>query len=551
MMASAALIVVGMGSSCPGTGSKANFDNPILYNLKTSVPFNHYWNAPMFFDLGAVDLSSSAIDLNNNIYTDNTQKSFYPMSIFHDADSQFYSVFTRAASSANPTSVYPYATQLPSITAATWVSSNGDFTALDTTATDTERSLTTVDAQGNITTVNFASTVAEPHYAPRATRHSFDSGAWTTPVDISSNGAIGVGVTGDALESAAIGSDANGDAVVAWAQPDTQPNVGGTFHLYFNEFRPNIGWRFPNVGAATAFTTWESGVTTAVFDRGVDLGFDAYGNGYGAYVGTVAGSTQIVTARWRSDLVQHFSTTAGDFKLASSGASSTPWGYPKLVVLPNGSATVFWYGGYNSGVGAELWYATTSANSSGSSGSFSAPVRLDSIPNSDSFNPVYMQEPSQTNPVTAVGTVYPPAVAVDGSQGVVAYIKIDSSTRRRIWVHNNAGTWTYIGHPDSAGSTDVTYVDVAINQEGTIAVVYSAVDLADSREHVYGNVYKNGSWQGVTQLDVSTQLQAGVAYTQSYPKVSIDEDGNAVCVYSMSDNLFTPSARRAVANIYR
>ncbi len=559
--ASTALAMAGMGSSCPGTGSTANFTNGLLLATRPTVAPLRNWHASMIIDPGASDLSNASIDRDQNvtIFGGVTGVSIYPTAVFHDADEQFYAIFTRGAGTppAATSQVNAFATEQNNFGSDSWVTGLGSFTQLDvSTSNMTFQVKTNVDASGNATSFfNAVSTTAPNRVQLKSARHSFGNGSWDAPVTISS-----VTATTDVGLSTAAATDAFGNTVVVWVQP-----TAGQPQVFFNEFRPNLGWRFSSVNPLVPWN--DVTINDPVKDRGVDVGFDSFGNGYGVYVADVTlplplvgSKTSIMTARWRSDKPENFPNTTigfagsdiGDIARVTDVAHTTAhsvFGYPRIYVGPNGRATVFWYENQG-GPSAELWWSQTPANNLASTGSWgiapTTPKRFD-LDFGQPGTQVYMNEGSHL-------FVIPPILAYDGSVAAIATIKTDG-TNRRLFVSktvDGGASWSQLGTADLGGITrNVESANIAVNLLGDVAVVYSANDPSDFREHVYGNVYTEGSWTGVNQLDFNNSVLAFGRPNYALPNVTIDEQGNACAAYSVSDVLFSPQRRRVLANFYR
>lgn len=549
--AATVLAAVGMGSSCPGTSSTANFEQPALLSLKPSVTFPRDWTAPMIIDQGAVDPTDPTLASNNNSNSSGGGLLF-PGAVFFDVDTNFYALFNHGAlpPPATPVTTNMYVTQQIDMYSSSWVVDNGSFTQLDfgmtAPTTNVDRPLVDVDSEGNATAVFLSRRSAGNVQRPVGVRHTFGNGAWGVPADLMQDG---VTTQGDVLNSLAISHDAFNQVVAVWIH-----NSGAGLLPYFNEYRQNLGWRFNAIATTppNSLRSWidPSGTLgTTALDLGVDVGFDRYGNGYGVYVSSVAVPTArnvIVTARWRSDKPENFAAGHVDYVEGSQSSATTVHGYPRILVNDDGSANLFWYQSYDGTSSAQLWTAWTQASASPASGSWSKHRRFDLNVGSSSQS-VYMRDSNS-------GFVIPPIVARRGRYQAVAFIKSDGATRRLyVFRSKDGGTFSSLGTADFGGlGRSVEWADIAVNASGEVAIAYSAMDPFDFREHVYGNVYTRDTWTGVTQLDVSTSLDslAHVSKPLALPKVSIDDLGNVCAVYTSIDTNAV-ARRRVVANFYR
>jgi len=534
MTASVAMIITGMGARCPNGGGKASFQNT-KFNTSTTVVFTRSWQDPMIVDYGAVDFTSADINLDQNVEYSAGVASPFSMASFFDIDDGFNMFFTRAISTVYPTSVKIFGFNQSDITSGTWVTGYSQFTDLTSSATDYEamKPLIAKDADGNVMLAYmFRDDIGVPGFQlPHAVYKSAYS-SWGVPVNITG----GVAATSDNVESFAIDADYYGNFTVVWRENS---------HAYYNQYRPGLGWRY---SSASVPVTWNhTADNTFVLALGMDVAFDeSSGDGYGAYVSSQGGN-HIEVARWHGDTVANWDTAvAGDFANISV-APATLFGYPKLVVTTSGKAAVLFYADDN-GASAMLY---ASVLTSASAHTWSAAARIDTLAGSSDTTDMVTYNSGGGALVT------PPEVAQNGEYAAVGFVREDDSGVSRFYVlsfNASTGAWTSLGAAD-LGSYSVNYGSLAIASDGTVIVAYSGTAV-DGLEHVYGNVYSSGVWQGATQLDSSTDLGpiAITARSVSLPRVEIDSSGNAVVTYTMLNALtgtMTTQARRVVVVTYR
>ncbi|MEW6056180.1 MAG: hypothetical protein AB1540_06170 [Bdellovibrionota bacterium] len=523
LAAAGVLLVFGMGSTCPGTSNSASFTNNRIQ--VTPVIATKSWRSPALIDLSASNEASAVLGAKyNNVSNVAGDGSTYPMAAAVAGNGSFHALFNREDSANNFINLY--AIQQTDVTSSTWVQGLGSFTQLDAGLAATAEShhpLAVTDGSGNVLSVAMTFAAAG-NRIPYASIYNINNGYWGTYTAI---GSAAIGASG--LGSLAAAVDANNNKVVVWQQNS---------EAYFNEYRPNLGWRFTTSWADADFEI----AGDVVLDRGVDIGFDGYGNGYAAYV---TNTPAIRTVRWRSDNVVRFST-AGD--TASSGTTGGgPYGYPKIFVAQNGEAVVFFYNDLV-GTGAELWCSSAAATSSSTAVAFSTATQFGT---SYGTGDVYALDLG--------GNVIPPVLASSGDQAVLGFIKSDGVARRfYLFKYRSRCDWDYLGAIDSGGAgNDVYFGSLAINDDGTIAAVWSAA--SGGVERVYGNVYEGGVWKGVTLLDGGTNFQpttlAGATPPDGLtrPKVVIDGSGNALALYSynVQNTTIALTRRRAAAIFYR
>jgi hypothetical protein len=538
--ATLAVSVAGMGSGCPGTGSSATFDNPALVAVVPTV-IEKQWQAPMFIDLAVIDETSSALDLDQNMRLAGSEN-FLPPVLFYDYPKKYFAIFNRMNSDVAQ-HVNVFATQQPDFSSSGWVQGFQSFTQLDDNkSTFGGRYLASVDSNYNSMVVFTENTAIG--VAPKATRHIYGNGGWSTPTIISDTSLTG----GASYFTVAEDTDWNNDTVVVWEQPTAL----AAQQAYFNEYRASTGWRFHS---GIPFATWNDPADTVVADNGMALGFDKYGNGYGAYISGTNPSYTLRIARWRGDTLPNFSATTGpssdiasvdvNFNCAANGLYC---GNPKIWVRPDGSASVF-YTNFAFNGGGHLSLTETGPNSSSAAGIFTLPKRFDLLMGSQSAN-FNSASPTTSNPRGAV-------LSHKGYQGAVGYMKTDGINVRFFVAEYVSGAWTPLGAADFGGAgRDVYDASLAINSTGQVAVVYEANSPTDGETHIYGNFWDGTQWLGVTQLDTfinivalgTTVALSAETGSEMLPVVSVADDGSAMALFTRRDTL---GKRRQIAITYQ
>lgn len=544
---------IGMGANCPGGAqSKANFSNTRLSSSFSSSSTKS-WDSAQIVDLGAVDVSSSCLRHNHNQpLTALAGRSIWqqPMAVFSDATASFGVAFNRedyeqnvvSCPSGGLTSMNAYTTYNTDITATeTWISSYGNFTQLDGsvyahtgtaldnrgTAEDSIKPMAVVDSAGNTTLVYLGYVDVDDDgtadtRVPVGSRHvSGNGGAWSAPqilTQLASDGAAN-----DVSTAAAVAVDASDNVVVAYEQNGD---------VFFNQYRSFLGWRFTG-NAFPAEAIWNDAAHTTV-NRGVALGFDSYGNGYGVY----ATAASLYAARWRSDQADNFDNTVSS-NLTAGVVVGAEHGYPKIYVGADGSATVFYMASMAAGVG-NLICTSTAANSASSLGTFTAGTTFSTgivaSEGSDHLGPIVASKRSGSTSKGALGFI---------KTGVLYVYKAPTTA--------SCSGWTALNSFSSYGT--VKWADLAVNSSGDIAVAF-AIQTTGGFEQVYGSIYtaSTNSWSTVTRLDNDssfTPATSGTVNGRTRPSVVIDESGNAVASYTKLDAGYAlGNRRRAVISSY-
>lgn len=514
------------------TGQTAQFLNKNLTG--SNSPVNREWRDPVLIDMGAVDVSSASLNHDQNL--DLTGLLYnYPMAVFSDEAKSFYVIMNRAdqAPPIPTNNVYAYVTSPNNFDYDTWASGLSAFTRIDVNSTvanpgaDSQRPISAVDSSGNIMAVVFTPTIesGNANRRPLAIYRSYMGGNWTSPARITK-----ANETGDVLNSAAVAADAYNNFCVVWYQNS---------NAYYNLYTPGIGWRF-TAGSTSHLTFHDTGGGLNPLDLGMDVKFDGYGNGYVAYIeNTVSG--RVVLVRWKGDYVGNFdSTDVNTYQALSTPGGGVDDRYPKLFVKPTGAAYVFFYRNFDGTDDAELWMANapdTSASSITASTSFNAASRFDSSVGTGLVRMVDGNDTMQ------------PILDSNSNYAAIAFIKSDGS-KRRLYVSRFDNGWQTPEAVD-LGLGHVNWADVAVNELGHVAVAYSAVST-DGLEHVYGNIY-DGGWSGAQRVDTNVRTASTTNSEQTRPSISLDEDGNALLVFTQDDSTdyFLPVRRRALGVSYR
>lgn len=555
MILAVAFASVGMGNTCSGgSGAKSTFNNARLSgSASSSASASKSWRTAEIIDLGQYyvldgdpdaacyrhdqnrPFNSGVAHINGGATVDESIW-YYPMSVFTSTAGQFQVAFNRGDGDEDLVSC-PTSTGLTAINAYVvskndiaddepWAEDSANFTQIDLGhGVDSIRPLTAVDSDGNATLVYFAKTADEGVRRPVGLRYNYGFGAWSSP-QILSDTTLGSTPAFDVSTAAAIAIDSNKNAVVVFAQED---------EAYFNQYRPGVGWRFTST-PFPAGAQWQQ-VPNSVAHRGMDIGFDGYGHGYGVYVSS---TPSLIVARWNGSVSDNFD---GNFQVASSGLFGAADGYPRIYVAPGGSATVFHYinvAGTTGDLYCSYFDAPATAGSS-AMGTYHAPVIISTgVTGVTVFND---------------NDVIRPILAYRGSNAVVGYIHSGTLYVKQYAGDPNCQTWTTIGSHNGGGT--VTWADLAINASGHVAAVMSVVD-GTGEEKVYGTIYNGTSWTTVTRLDDDTTFDPGVPAAAGVgparPSVAIDSSGNAVATFTMNDTLAAypmGKRRRAAAAAYR
>ncbi|HRK02411.1 MAG TPA: hypothetical protein PLH57_07065 [Oligoflexia bacterium] len=499
-----------LGGNCPGTGLSAKFSS---IGDSVSATAAKSWRTAAIMDPNSIDGNT----FDQNIILPLGTIGPHSMSVFAESASSFFVMFSRETATGD---VSVYGTQPITFATGSWPTTMGGFTLLDTeTAADEARNpVTAVDTLGNSVTVYLQDPGggAETRRV-NAVRRLASSAAWISPVDLRASAEVAAAVdVGN--ESLAIAVDAYNAFVPVWCSSN---NI-----LYFNHYRSSVGWRFNT--SSTADATWD-GASDCDNSLGVDIAFDGYGNGYGAFVTT---GDEVKVRRWQGDTAANW--LAAGYKDITNGTTAC---YPRLFMTPDGEGYLFFYTNC-AGAAGDLYYSYAAATSTSSppvSSDFGAAAAFDTGIGTGN---AYIQDN---------GDPIPPILAVNGNYAVIGHIKQDDGLMYRLWVSRYDGnSWsTHTAIDQRFGS--VTNAALAINSNGEIAAMYSAV--YNGSEVIYVTNYTNGVWKTPTQVSLPGDLVPGNGATARYhPSIAIDASGNAIGTFTMTD---TGGNRRAVAVMYR
>jgi hypothetical protein len=123
-----------------------------------------------------------------------------------------------------------------------------------------------------------------------------------------------------------------------------------------------------------------------------------------------------------------------------------------------------------------------------------------------------------------------PEVAVDGSGNAIAVWLQSDGTRYNIWANRYvAGSgWGTAALIETENSGSATYPKVAVDNSGNAIAVWQQSD--GSRDNIWANLYSAGGSWGTAELIETDNTAAATT-----PQVAFDDSGNAIAVWQQSD----------------
>lgn len=521
----------GLGNRCTGPSDIVDF-TPNEFESSVSKA----WRSPIYVDFGAIDESDASLAKHNGTLLGGAlERSPYPLALANISVENFITLFSQSNSvpPALPTAINLYSTSVIDIGGALTVEESL-FTPLDSgLGVESLRPMVKTDDAGNACLLFLNQETLISHQRPILSRYNRLGEFWLFPMDLSDSTEVG-----DIQETIALAvNPKNKNCVAIWRQSGK---------AYYNEWNSSSGLRF--VDGIHSFIEFHDATVpfSAVEDRGMDLGFDQYGNGYLAYVDSDGVGNRIRTARWQNVSIQGVSLEASQYQDVTQNSIENIYGFPRIFVSPAGKTHLFFYADYDAVSSAKLmWSVSSSFGSSVESQTFSTPIRFDgSI--GDVTEKVYVHDSLNER-------IRPPVLAINGHFAALAFIKTDG-TNRRFYVsrHDGSSSWENAVAIDEGGAgKDVHWIDVAINASGQILAAYSATG-EDLKEHVYGVVFNGLSWSSPTQLDASSDFEPETSpQAKTFPIVSIDSNGNGVVGFYVRSSTHAAYPRRSALVFYR
>lgn len=359
----------------------------------------------------------------------------------------------------------------------------------------------------------------------RSWRFSTRDGTWSQPVLVEINNA-------GSASSPRVAVDANGNAIVVWAQSD-----GARLNIWSNRFTSGEGWgeaqlietddagdaNEPEVAVdanGNAIAVWEQfdGIRVNVwanrftpaegwgdarpieiddagdsFDAAVAV--DPDGNAIAVWVATHAGRADIVANR--------FVPTEGWGAVELIEMDNAGDAYePDAAIGPNGDAIAVWT--QSDGAHYNIW-----ANQFTPTRGWGIPIRVEAIGGDDAGYP---------------------QVAVDRSGNATAIWEQLEGAEYHIWSgrFTPAGGWSVAGLVQLGNVADAHYPQIALDFEGRGVAVWQQWDGVEY--HVWANRFAPADGWGKAGL-----IQADETGDSSGVEVTVGPDGNAVAVWQQSD----------------
>ncbi len=353
--------------------------------------------------------------------------------------------------------------------------------------------------------VNWSQESASGMFSFRVFKSEYRSGSWSGPsvkTDFISPDRFSV-ASKTAMSS-------NGDAVMVWSGWDNNTDCTGVpcYQTFYAEYRNSV-WSYPSDADDNI-----SPNTTDSNDQSVFI--DTAGNTLILWrQDDASGDSQIFKSEYRSGSWTHPSGLSDNISPDGSDVS-----YPDAAMDSNGNAIIVW--SQNSKI-----YRTEYRSGSWDSPEIISPgVR------------------TATQPSVAMSSNGDAVITWRQIAAIGGYRIFKSEYRNGSW--NNPGDSDYIG-PQVGGTTAVT-PRVVMDSGGNTIIVWRQQDGSGDYQ-IFKSEYRSGSWTHPTDLSDNISpdgSDAGTDATLHYPRIAMDDNGNAIVVWQQFDNSSNRQIFRAV-----
>jgi hypothetical protein len=320
-----------------------------------------------------------------------------------------------------------------------------------------------IDAAGNAVTVW---TQADGFWSSRFT----PSSGWS-PAELISNG-------GDALPTATVAMDPDGNTVAVWSQFFVRNDI------YSNQYRPGGGWSVSQPiddktgdGSAPRISMGADGSGMAVWVQGDATRGDVWSNRYAR--GSGWGNPERIGAN-----------------------NATEASGPQVAVDANGSAVAVW--AQSDGTRFDIWF-----NRYTSGGNWGAARRIEFI---------------------NAGDAEGPAVGADAKSNAVAVWKQFDGLTFDVWSsrYTPGGDWSTPERIEDEDGGDASDPHIAVSPDGSAVTVWAQFD--GMNDDIWSNRYTPANGWGTAQ-----RIEANDVGSAVEPRVAIDPMGTAVVVWEQFD----------------
>ncbi len=317
-------------------------------------------------------------------------------------------------------------------------------------------------------------------------KSEYRSGTWTHPSSLTDN----ISPDGQDASTPQVAMDDNGNAVIVWYQSD-----GSNYQIFKSEYRSG-SWTHP---ASLSDNISPDGQNASL----PQVAMDDNGNAIIVWSQYDGSNYQIFKSEYRSGTWTHPASLSDNISPDGQNAS-----LPQVAMDDNGNAIIVWY--QSDGSNSQIF------KSEYRSGAWTHPASL-----SDNISPDGQD-------------AYAQQVAMDDNgNAIIVWRQSDGSNSQIFKSEYRSGTWTHPASLSDNISPDGQYASlprVAMDDNGNAVVVWYQSDGSNSQ--IFKSEYRAGSWAHPASL---TDNISPDGQNASVPQVAMDDNGNAVIVWSQSD----------------
>jgi mRNA-degrading endonuclease HigB of HigAB toxin-antitoxin module len=332
----------------------------------------------------------------------------------------------------------------------------------------------------------------------------YRNGTWNHPDSISDN----ISPDGNPAYSPKVAMDNNGNAIIVWSQYD-----GSSKQIFLSEYRDST-WSHPN--SLSDNISLDGSTTT-----GHQVSMDNNGNAIIVWSQYDGSSKQIFLSEYRNGTWSHPNSLSDNISPDGETAIS-----PQVAMDSNGNAIIVWSQYYDD----NSYYRI-----------FLSEYRNGTWIHPSSLSDYISLHVSGSNATSS-------QVSMDSNGNAIVVWQRGTSSNKKIFLGEyREGEWL---HPISVYDNispdggKARYPKVAVDDNGNAIVVWSQSD--SSNYHIFMSEYRNGEWLHPISVYDNISPDVGDA---TYPQVAVDDNGNAIVVWSQSDDsdrhIFISERRRS------
>ena len=314
--------------------------------------------------------------------------------------------------------------------------------------------------------------------------------AWHHPASLVDN----ISPNGQNAALPQVAMDNKGNIIIVWCQSD-----GAKYQIYKSEYRNDI-WTHP---ASLADNISPEGQDVA-YPR---VAMDNKGNAIIVWYQSDGTNYQIFKSEYRNGAWTHPTSLADNISPDGQNAA-----YPQVAMDNNGNAIIVWY--QSDGSRCQIF------KSEYRNGGWTHPTSSADNISPDGQNAAY------------------PQVAMDSNgNAIIVWYQYDGSKYQIFKSEYRGGTWHHpsiISDNISPDGQDAALPQVAMDSSGNAIIVWYQYDGANYQ--IFKSEYRGGAWYHPSSISDNISPDGQDA---ALPQVAMDNNGNAIIVWSQSNGTFS------------